>query len=129
MTPSATTDMLQVLGYLYLRFGQHRRALALLQIAAREAPDDPGVLRSLAYALVLNKAPEEALAVLEKLTSLEPSSRQAARLLESRALLLQGRISEAQRSFRQFVDLQARQRPSEDLPPAGAEQASRGWSA
>lgn len=129
MMPSATAEMLQVLGYLYLRFGQYRRALALLQIAAREAPEDPGVLRSLAYALVLNNAPEEALAVIEKLTSLEPSSRQAARLLESRALLLQGRTSEARRSFRQFVDQRAQQRGGEDLPAEGAAQAGRGWSA
>ena len=127
--PSASSDMLHVLGYLYLRFGQHRRALALLRIAARQAPADHGIMRSLAYALVLNRAAEEALAVIERLTSLEPASRQNTWLLESRALLLLGRTSEARQAFRHFVDFRARRGRDLAVPQTEAGNTRHGWSA
>ena len=60
-------DLLQALAFLYLRHGQNRRALTLILMAARDAPDDVGVLRTLAYAFVANDAPEEALDVIERL--------------------------------------------------------------
>ncbi|MEM7042028.1 MAG: hypothetical protein AAF543_04370 [Pseudomonadota bacterium] len=106
MTPDQQ-DLLQALAYLYLRHGQNRRALTLILLAARAAPDDVGILRTLAYAFVANDAPEEALDVIERLETLDFASgaEQIRRLLKARALLHAGRRVEAKAVFRQFVDM------------------------
>ena len=100
-------DLLQALAYLYLRHGQNRRALTLILLAARAAPDDVGILRTLAYAFVANDAPEEALEVIERLEKLDfaDGAEQIRRLLKARALLHAGRRVEAKAVFRQFVDM------------------------
>ncbi|MEM8948520.1 MAG: hypothetical protein AAGA21_02970 [Pseudomonadota bacterium] len=105
MTPEQQ-DLLQALAFLYLRHGQNRRALTLILMAARDAPDDVGVLRTLAYAFVANDAPEEALEVIERLETLDfaGDADQMRRLLKARALLHAGRRVEAKAVFRQFVE-------------------------
>lgn len=102
---AAATDLLHVLGYLYLRYGQHRRALALIQLAAAATPDDPGILKSLTLALVMNNAPNEALEVIKRADARGQASAPEFQLLESRALLLKGDAGAARRCFRAFVDL------------------------
>ena len=104
MTPEQR-DLLQALAFLYLRHGQNRRALTLILMAARDAPDDVGVLRMLAYAFVANDAPEEALDVIERLEKLDfaGSADQVRHLLKARALLHAGRRAEARAVFRKFV--------------------------
>lgn len=99
-------DLLQALAFLYLRHGQNRRALTLILLAARHAPEDVGVLRTLAYAFVANDAPEEALDVLERLEKLDfaGGADQVRRLLKARALLHAGRRVEAKAVFKQFVE-------------------------
>lgn len=99
-------DLLQALAFLYLRHGQNRRALTLILLAARHAPEDVGVLRTLAYAFVANDAPEEALDVIERLEKLDfaGGADQVRRLLKARALLHAGRRVEAKAVFRQFVE-------------------------
>ena len=99
-------DLLQALAFLYLRHGQNRRALTLILLAARNAPEDVGVLRTLAYAFVANDAPEEALDVIERLEKLDfaGGADQVRRLLKARALLHAGRRVEAKAVFRQFVE-------------------------
>lgn len=106
MTPDQQ-DLLQALAYLYLRHGQNRRALTLILLAARHAPEDIGVLRTLAYAFLANDAPEEALDVIERLEKLDFAGRadEMRRLLKARALLHAGRRVEAKAVFRQFVEL------------------------
>ena len=106
MTPEQQ-DLLQSLAFLYLRHGQNRRALTLILMAARDAPDDVGVLRTLAYAFVANDAPEEALDVIEKLEKLDfaGGADHMRRLLKARALLHAGRRVEAKAVFRQFVEM------------------------
>ncbi len=106
MTPEQQ-DLLQALAFLYLRHGQNRRALTLILMAARHAPDDVGVLRTLAYAFVANDAPEEALEVIERLEGLDfaGGADQVRRLLKARALLHAGRRVEAKAVFRQFVEM------------------------
>ena len=132
---SATVDLLHVLAYLYLRFGYRRRALALLRVAAAKAPGNQGTLPLLAYALVLNKAPDEALVVIGRLGRLEPASLRAALLLESQALLLLGRKAEARRCFQRFVALrsQDRREAEEAASPApttaAAAETAKGWLA
>lgn len=106
MTPEQQ-DLLQALAFLYLRHGQNRRALTLILMAARDAPDDVGILRTLAYAFVANDAPEEALDVIERLEKLDfaGGADQIRRLLKARALLHAGRRVEAKAVFRQFVEM------------------------
>lgn len=106
MTPEQQ-DLLQALAFLYLRHGQNRRALTLILMAARHAPDDIGILRTLAYAFVANDAPEEALEVIERLEKLDfaGNADQIRRLLKARALLHAGRRVEAKAVFRQFVEM------------------------
>lgn len=104
---SEQQDLLQALAFLYLRHGQNRRALTLILMAARDAPDDVGILRTLAYAFVANDAPEEALEVIERLEKLDfaDGAEQVRRLLKARALLHAGRRVEAKAVFRQFVEM------------------------
>ena len=96
-------DLLHALGHLYLQHGHHRRALVLLLLAERMAPDDVGLKRSLAYAFVANGAGGPALAVIEELERLG-LTQPALRLLRSRALLLDGRREEARLAFRAYVN-------------------------
>ena len=106
MTPDQQ-DLLQALAFLYLRHGQNRRALTLILLAARNAPDEVGILRTLAYAFVANDAPEEALDVIERLEKLDfaGGAEEMRRLLKARALLHAGRRVEAKAVFRQFVEI------------------------
>jgi type III secretion protein Y len=99
-------DLLQALAYLYLRHGQNQRALTLTLLAARDAPDDVGIMRTLAYAFVANDAPGEALEVIDRLEQMDfaAGADQMHRLLKARALLHAGRRVEAKAVFRQFVD-------------------------
>lgn len=103
---SEQQDLLKALAFLYLRHGQNRRALTLILLAARHAPDDVGVLRTLAYAFVANDAPEEALDVIERLERLDfaGGADRTRLLLKARALLHAGRRVEAKAVFRQFVE-------------------------
>jgi type III secretion protein Y len=96
-------DLLHALGYLYLQHGHNRRALVLLLLASRLAPDDPGLKRTLAYAFVANRAGAAALAVIDDLEALG-RIQPALRLLRSRALLLEGRRDEARLCFRAYVN-------------------------
>lgn len=105
MTPDQQ-DLLKALAFLYLRHGQNRRALTLALLAAKHAPDDVGVLRTLAYAFIANNAPEEALEVIERLEARDfaEGADQGRRLLKARALLHAGRRVEARNVFKQFVE-------------------------
>jgi type III secretion protein Y len=105
MTPDQL-DLLKALAFLYLRHGQNRRALTLALLAAKHAPEDVGVLRTLAYAFISNDAPEEALDVIERLERLDfaEGADRTRRLLKARALLHAGRRVEARKVFRQFVE-------------------------
>ena len=99
--PPAVIDLLHCLGYIYLRHGQGARATVLLMVAAREAPDRVGILRTLSAALIAAGLGERALAVLDQIEAMEPDSatHRMMRLMRARALLLQGRKEEARRIF------------------------------
>lgn len=105
MTPDQL-DLLKALAFLYLRHGQNRRALTLILLAAKNASEDVGVLRMLAYAFIANDAPDEALDVIERLERLDfaDGADRTRRLLKARALLHAGRRVEARKVFRQFVE-------------------------
>lgn len=99
-------EILQVLGYLYLQHAQPGRALALLLLAARDTPDDPALIETLAYAFLANGDPAQAFTLLERLERLDgnvpPSSPRY--LLLSRTLLALGHPEEARRMFKRFTE-------------------------
>jgi type III secretion protein Y len=97
-------QLLHVLGHGYGGHGQTKRAIMLLIIATWLVPDDPGVLRTLAYTFLLDGAPEKALSVIDKLTAIEGDDHPALSLLRSRALKAAGREEEAQEAFSQYVE-------------------------
>lgn len=109
---TATGELLHVLGYLYLRCGQNRRALYLMRLADLLEPDDEGITKTLAVAYLSNRRPQEALEVISRLKG-DASQVHLASLLKSRALLQLGREEEARACFDRYV---------EQRPPA--EQAS-----
>lgn len=99
-----TAELLHALGYLYANHGQTQRGLVLLLIAARIAPNNAGVLRTLAYALTADGYGERALAVIDRLAGLEQEVSPMLQLLRSRALWASGDKIEARRCFRQYVE-------------------------
>jgi type III secretion protein Y len=112
---SDTAELLHALGYLYAHHGQTQRGLVLLLIAARIAPSDTGVLRTLAYALMEDGYGQRALAVIDRLAGLERldsggrldaerKSSPMLQLLRSRALWVSGDKIEARRCFREYVE-------------------------
>lgn len=99
-----TAELLHSLGYLYTQHGQSQRGLVLLLIAARIAPNDVGILRTLAYAFIGNGYGERALGVIDRLAALDPENSPTLQLLKSRALWAAGDKVEARRCFREYVE-------------------------
>jgi type III secretion protein Y len=95
--------LLHAVGYLYGHHGQRKRALVLLLIAARLAPDDVGVLRTLAHAFLMDGSPHRAIAVIDQLRSMRGGEHPVLDLLASRALWACGREHEARRAYRAYV--------------------------
>ncbi|WP_274425121.1 tetratricopeptide repeat protein [Chelativorans sp. YIM 93263] len=99
-----TVHLLHVLGHLYGSHGQVKRGVAYLLIAVQLAPEDSGILRTLAHLLVRDGEADKALATIERLETMEDTARHPAlALLRSRALTLAGRTDEARASFRKFL--------------------------
>jgi type III secretion protein Y len=96
-------QLLHMLGHLYSRHGETRRGVVMLLIAARLAPDNAGIWRTLAYAFLADGAPERAIAVVGHLRVMGEPDHPALDLLMSRALWACGRRTEARRSFRDFL--------------------------
>jgi|SRR5215471_14479946 len=99
-----SVQLLHALGYLYGQHGESKRGLVLLLIAARLAPDNVGIWRTLAHAFLVDGAPEHTIAVIERLRSMEGADHPVLDLLMSRALWACGRRIEARRSFRDFLE-------------------------
>jgi type III secretion protein Y len=99
-----TVQLLHSLGYIYGCHGHTKRALVLLLIAARFAPDDVGVLRTLAHAFLLDGAPDRAASVIDRLRGMQGADHPTVDLLASHALWATGRAIEARRTFREFLD-------------------------
>ena len=110
MTPGRdqTVELLHALGHLYARHSQVQRGLVLLLIAARLAPDDEGVLRTLAEAFLRSRSPQAAGEVIDRLQALGSANQPMLDLLRSRALWLAGNQSEAKRTFRRFLEYRER---------------------
>ena len=99
-----SVQLFYALGYLYGEHGETKRGLVLLLLAARLAPDDVCILRTLVHAFLLDDAPERAIAVINRLRSMPDADHPALDLLMGRALWACGRQIEARRSFRDFLE-------------------------
>lgn len=97
-------DLLHSLGYLYARHGQERRGLAMLLIASQVAPDDPGVLKTLATTFISIGSGRRALAALDRIEQLGGEDGATLTLLRSRALWANGDPDEARRVFQTYVE-------------------------
>ena len=96
-------DLLHCLGFIYLRHGQHHRAVVLLILAAQsEVSARPEVLRTLCAALIAAGMGRQALEIVDRLAALDPegAAHPMMRLMHARALLLLGRADEARAVFR-----------------------------
>jgi type III secretion protein Y len=100
---SGPVQLLHVLGHLYSQHGETKRGIVMLLIAARLAPENAGVWRTLAHSFLVDGAPERALAVIEQLRLKSETDDPALDLLTARALWASGRRIEARRSFRDFL--------------------------
>ena len=99
-------DLLASLSFLYLACGQEIRALPLLSLLERDDANDVEVLRGLAHALTKEGLHDRALAVIDRVESIERAGGGAPRevlLLRSRALHAAGRRTEASACFADFV--------------------------
>ncbi|MFB0874361.1 MULTISPECIES: hypothetical protein [unclassified Sphingobium] len=101
-TRSAVT-LLHATGYLCLRAGNRKRALALLLIAQRVAPDDPALLRALAGAFIANDAPRQAIGAIERLARIEGRTPDGVGVLLAHALWSAGDVVAARTMFRQYL--------------------------
>jgi type III secretion protein Y len=104
----AAAQLMHVLGYLYAHHGQSKRGLVLLLIAARLAPDDVPILRTLAYTFLMDGSPNHALTVLDRLRGMEGADHPVLHLLTGRALWACGRRLEARSAFNDFLELRNR---------------------
>lgn len=92
-----------MVGYLYGSHGQLRRGTAYLLMAVQLAPDDVGVLRTLAHFLIKDGEAEKALATIARLETLDGMDHPTLSLLKSRALLAAGRKDEARNAMKAFL--------------------------
>jgi type III secretion protein Y len=99
-----SVQLLHLLGYLYSQHGQTKRGVVLLLIAARLAPENASVWRTLAHAFLADGAPDRAIMAITRLRQMSKSDDPALDLLMSRALWASGRPIEARRYFRDFLE-------------------------
>jgi type III secretion protein Y len=99
-----SVQLLHLLGHLYSQHGQTKRGVVLLLIAARLAPENVSVWRTLAHAFLADGAPDRAIMAIGRLRQLSEPDDPALDLLMSRALWASGRPIEARRCFRDFLE-------------------------
>jgi hypothetical protein len=97
-------QLLRLLGHLYSQHGDTTRGVVLLLLAARLAPKNAGVWRTLVHAFLADGAPERAISAIERLRLLEGADHPVLDLLMARALWACGRPVEARRSLREFLE-------------------------
>jgi predicted Zn-dependent protease len=96
-------DLLRILGYVYLQHGRPERAAILYHALYALSSDDPQVAQSLACAYIRSGKPQDALPILDHLVERgEPSA--LTYLLRGQALASMGRMAEAARAMRFFVE-------------------------
>jgi type III secretion protein Y len=103
-----TVELLHALGHIHMRHGQRKRGLVLLLIAARLAPDDDSILRTLADAFLIEGSSHNAAAVIDRLQGMETQPEPTLELFRSHALWLAGHEHEARQTFHNFLERRER---------------------
>lgn len=103
-----SVEFLHGLGYLYCRAGQQERGLVFLLLAAKIAPNETAILRSLAEVFVETQSATRALAAINRIEDIEGGTSPDLTLLKARTQWLRGEHEEASKTFRDYL----RQRPS-----------------
>lgn len=110
-------ELMNSLAFFYRTSGYTGRALLLLLAAHELDPHDQDVQINLAYVLLLNAEPKQALSVLRRCLT-DGANRFTAddpiHLLHARILWALGQKDEARAAFRQFTSARRRQRPIEE---------------
>lgn len=116
-------QLLNLLGYFFLRHGQTAKALVLLRAGGRLFPDDTAISRTLAYAELASGHPAEALAAIDRFgkSGGDVSPGSPIQVIRAKALLHLNREAEARDHFRRFIEARARA-----AEPAGPPLAARG---
>ncbi|MBG0775396.1 MAG: tetratricopeptide repeat protein [Desulfovibrionaceae bacterium] len=98
-------DVLQVMGYVYLRNGKDEKALALFEGLEAIDPGDAHTERSLAYVHLRAGRAEEALAAAQKALAIAPKAPEnwTMHLVRSRALLALDRSDESRAAAAAFL--------------------------
>lgn len=99
-------DLLSILAYFYLCHDRPEKAAVLYALLDVVAPDDPPTLKGQAVALMQDGKPDQALAVLDRLSSLG-SGGASMHLLRSQALRATGDIVAAEAAFDLYLAARA----------------------
>ena len=102
MTPEERQFLLTV-AWLFMRHGQRTRARSICEALSEDNPRDGTVAVALAELLVDDGAADDAVAVL-RAADVPSSLAHAEAVLETRALRLMGRKSEAQSRWRRYLE-------------------------
>ena len=84
-------EFLHGLGYLYCRAGQPERGLVFLLLAAKIAPHETAVLRSLATVFVETKSANRALTAIDRIEDIEGTEFAQSRLAQEPGAMDAGR--------------------------------------
>lgn len=97
--------LIGLLAQLWLRHGAPEKARTLLRGATKLAPDEPELLKLLAWAEVACGDGEAALAAIERYRAADPFADEGSpiELIRARALLLDHRPEEARAVFARFL--------------------------
>lgn len=98
-----SAEYLHALGRLYWRAGNLDRGLVFLLLAARVAPDDVNILKTLAAVFIEQGAGTRALATIDHIAGLGEEFQLDLAVLESRALWTAGEFQAARDTFSDFV--------------------------
>ncbi|QND54409.1 type III secretion protein (plasmid) [Phyllobacterium sp. 628] len=109
-----SAEYLHTLGRLYWRAGNLDRGLVFLLLAARVAPDDVAILKTLATVFIEQGAANRALTTIDRIAGLGDEFLPELAALESRALWTAGQFQEARDTFSDFMA--KRSEPSPTAP-------------
>jgi len=112
-----SADYLHTLGRLYWRAGNLDRGLVFLLLAARVAPDDAAILKTLVMVFIEQGAATRALTTIDRMADLGAEFQLELAALESRALWTAGQYQEARDAFSDFM---TRKSKSATTSPAGS---------
>jgi Tfp pilus assembly protein PilF len=102
----AGMELLRLLAYLHVRYGNPRSALAYLKVIDRMDPLNPKTLRSLALSYLRSGDPEMAAKAATDAASLDdsPAGHAASQLLMAHSKMHLGQVDQAQKACENFIE-------------------------